>query len=211
MAMESSEIERLIKAGIPDARIDLTDLVGDKDHWAATVTSSAFVGTLDAKVGLSLATLLRTRPTSRDLLRTRVELRGQLERIPLAVVAQLVGVDGPVRGVASARVGTVIQLDQTSDPNGYRSNFGFTEVAGASATVQVTAKRGDTGATLGTKSYSLAASSSLQASVSDILGSTATASNLYLQFAVTSGSGRVIAYGATVDNRSGDTIFMAAQ
>src|SRR5262249_10154181 len=27
--------------------------------------------------------------------------------------------------------GTVIQLDQTSSPNGYRSNFGFTEVAGA--------------------------------------------------------------------------------
>ena len=44
MAMESSEIEQLIKAGIPDAQIDLTDLVGDKDHWAATITSSAFVG-----------------------------------------------------------------------------------------------------------------------------------------------------------------------
>lgn len=44
MAMESSEIERLIKAGIPDARVNLIDLVGDKDHWAATVISSAFVG-----------------------------------------------------------------------------------------------------------------------------------------------------------------------
>lgn len=44
MAMESSEIERLIREGIPDARIALTDLVGDKDHWAATVTSSAFIG-----------------------------------------------------------------------------------------------------------------------------------------------------------------------
>ena len=36
---KSSEIERLIKAGIPDAKIDLTDLVGDKDHWSATVIS----------------------------------------------------------------------------------------------------------------------------------------------------------------------------
>jgi stress-induced morphogen len=44
MAMESSEIEKLIKAGIPDATVALTDLVGDKDHWAVTVTSSAFVG-----------------------------------------------------------------------------------------------------------------------------------------------------------------------
>ncbi|WP_425293954.1 BolA/IbaG family iron-sulfur metabolism protein [Methylocella tundrae] len=42
--MEPSEIEKLIKTGIPDAVIDLTDLVGDKDHWAATITSSEFIG-----------------------------------------------------------------------------------------------------------------------------------------------------------------------
>ncbi|VFU07506.1 BolA/IbaG family iron-sulfur metabolism protein [Methylocella tundrae] len=44
MPMEPSEIEKLIKTGIPDAVIDLTDLVGDKDHWAATITSSEFIG-----------------------------------------------------------------------------------------------------------------------------------------------------------------------
>ncbi|WP_425312471.1 BolA/IbaG family iron-sulfur metabolism protein [Methylocella tundrae] len=42
--MEPSEIEKLIRTGIPDAVIDLTDLVGDKDHWAATITSSEFIG-----------------------------------------------------------------------------------------------------------------------------------------------------------------------
>ena len=113
--------------------------------------------------------------------------------------------------VASARVGTVIQLDQTTDPIGYRSNFGFTEIAGADATVTVTVKSGDTGSTLGTKSYPISANTSFQASVSDILGSTVTASNIYIQFEVTAGAGRVVAYGATVDNQSGDTIFMAAQ
>jgi subtilisin-like proprotein convertase family protein len=112
---------------------------------------------------------------------------------------------------ASGRIGTVIQLDQTSDVNGSRSNFGFTEVAGASATVLVTIKSGDTGVPLGAKSYSISANSSFQSSVGDILGSTTTASNIYMQFAVTAGAGRVIAYGATVDNKSGDTIFMAAQ
>ncbi len=109
------------------------------------------------------------------------------------------------------KTGTVIQLDQSSDANGYRSNFGFTEVAGAAATVSVTVKSGDSGSTLGAKSYTVGANSSLQASVADILGSAVTAGNIYLQFAVTSGAGRVIAYGATVDNTSGDTIFMAAQ
>ena len=113
--------------------------------------------------------------------------------------------------IVSGRTGTVIQLDQTSDPNGYRTNFGFTEIGGASATVLVTAKSGDTGEVLGTKSYSVNANSSFQASVTDILGSTTTASNLYLQFSVVAGSGRVLAYAATVDNKSGDTIFMAAQ
>ncbi|VTZ22934.1 BolA family transcriptional regulator [Methylocella tundrae] len=44
MPMEPSEIEKLIRTGIPDAVIDLTDLVGDKDHWAATITSSEFIG-----------------------------------------------------------------------------------------------------------------------------------------------------------------------
>ena len=44
MPMEHTEIERLIKAGIPDAKIQCTDLVGDKDHWAAVVISSEFTG-----------------------------------------------------------------------------------------------------------------------------------------------------------------------
>jgi len=44
MPMEQTEIERLIKAGIPDAEVKCTDLVGDKNHWAAVVVSSEFVG-----------------------------------------------------------------------------------------------------------------------------------------------------------------------
>lgn len=44
MAMESAEIERLIKAALPDARIEIQDLAGDGDHYAATVVSEAFRG-----------------------------------------------------------------------------------------------------------------------------------------------------------------------
>ena len=40
----AAEIERLIKATFPDARIELRDLAGDNDHWAAHVVSSAFKG-----------------------------------------------------------------------------------------------------------------------------------------------------------------------
>jgi len=44
MAMEASEIERLIKAALPDAAVEIKDLAGDGDHYAATVTSAAFAG-----------------------------------------------------------------------------------------------------------------------------------------------------------------------
>ena len=44
MAMEASEIERLIKAALPDAAIEIKDLAGDGDHYAATVVSAAFKG-----------------------------------------------------------------------------------------------------------------------------------------------------------------------
>ena len=45
----------------------------------------------------------------------------------------------------------------------------------------------------------------------DILGAGVTANNIYLQFNVESGAGRVIPYGAAVDNKSGDAIFMLAE
>jgi stress-induced morphogen len=44
MAMAADEIERLIRAAFPDARVEIKDLAGDGDHYAATVVSSAFRG-----------------------------------------------------------------------------------------------------------------------------------------------------------------------
>jgi stress-induced morphogen len=44
MAMEASEIARLIKEAIPDAQVVIEDLRGDGDHYAAQVTSATFVG-----------------------------------------------------------------------------------------------------------------------------------------------------------------------
>jgi stress-induced morphogen len=44
MPMAASEIERMIKAAIPDAEITIRDLAGDGDHYAARVVSKRFVG-----------------------------------------------------------------------------------------------------------------------------------------------------------------------
>ena len=49
MAMEASEIERLIKEAMPDAQVSIEDLRGDGDHYAAHVVSEAFRG----KVGFN--------------------------------------------------------------------------------------------------------------------------------------------------------------
>ena len=44
MAMSRSEIETMIRAAFPDARIEVKDLAGDENHYAANVVSSAFKG-----------------------------------------------------------------------------------------------------------------------------------------------------------------------
>jgi stress-induced morphogen len=44
MPMDAGDIARLIKEGIPDAQVEIKDLAGDGDHYAATVTSAAFKG-----------------------------------------------------------------------------------------------------------------------------------------------------------------------
>jgi stress-induced morphogen len=44
MPMKPSEIEDLIRQGIPDAEITISDLRGDGDHYAAHVVSATFAG-----------------------------------------------------------------------------------------------------------------------------------------------------------------------
>ena len=44
MPMPADEIEAMIRAGIPDATVEITDLAGDGDHYAARVVSPSFAG-----------------------------------------------------------------------------------------------------------------------------------------------------------------------
>ncbi|WP_157217490.1 BolA family protein [Flavisphingomonas formosensis] len=44
MPMTAEEIESMIRAGIPDAHVEITDLAGDGDHYAARVVSESFRG-----------------------------------------------------------------------------------------------------------------------------------------------------------------------
>jgi len=42
MAIQAQEIEELIRAAFPDARITITDLAGDGNHYAAEVVDASF-------------------------------------------------------------------------------------------------------------------------------------------------------------------------
>jgi stress-induced morphogen len=44
MPMAAGDIERLIRARIPDAEVTIRDLAGDGDHYAATVVAESFRG-----------------------------------------------------------------------------------------------------------------------------------------------------------------------
>ena len=42
MPLSINEIKKLIKESIPDAQIEIKDLMGDKNHYSATIKSKLF-------------------------------------------------------------------------------------------------------------------------------------------------------------------------
>ena len=44
MALSIDEIKKLITSSIPDATIEIKDLVGDSNHYSAKITSKIFNG-----------------------------------------------------------------------------------------------------------------------------------------------------------------------
>src|ERR1700679_1297804 len=49
MGMSQTEIETMIREAFPDARVEVKDLAGDGNHYAATVVSTAFTGKTRAR------------------------------------------------------------------------------------------------------------------------------------------------------------------
>jgi stress-induced morphogen len=44
MAMQATDIKALIQEALPDAQVQIEDLAGDGDHYAASVVSESFRG-----------------------------------------------------------------------------------------------------------------------------------------------------------------------
>ncbi|WP_298667899.1 BolA family protein [uncultured Sphingomonas sp.] len=61
MPMAADDIAQLIRAGIPDAEVEITDLAGDGDHYAARVVSASFTGLSRVKQHQAVYTALGDR------------------------------------------------------------------------------------------------------------------------------------------------------
>lgn len=44
MRVTADQIAAKLRAALPDAQVDLTDLTGTSDHWQVRIVSSAFAG-----------------------------------------------------------------------------------------------------------------------------------------------------------------------
>lgn len=44
MAMDAGDIEDMIKSALPGARVEIRDLAGDGDHYAAVIVAEEFRG-----------------------------------------------------------------------------------------------------------------------------------------------------------------------
>ena len=67
MPMAADDIVTLIEEALPGAVVEMRDLAGDNDHWAAKVTAPQFTGLTRVKQHkLVYDCLLYTSPSPRD-------------------------------------------------------------------------------------------------------------------------------------------------
>ena len=130
--------------------------------------------------------------------------------IPGIAASEAFGWNGCNGGPPCPAQARVIHLDQTSSAQGYRSNIGFAEVGGADARIHVTI-RDQMGTAFVENIYTVPANGSFQIGVGQILNGNS-ASNIYVEFGMDAETaGRILAYGVSVDNTSGDAIYIPAE
>lgn len=95
----------------------------------------------------------------------------------------------------------VFQFTPT-DQSPFRYNFGFVETGGGNVTVRVRALN-DQGISIGSKNYNLGPYGVMQHNISDVIPGIQE-ENIRLNLEVLSGTGRILAFGSGIANRSND-------
>jgi subtilisin family serine protease len=114
-------------------------------------------------------------------------------------------VQGAPASAALSAGGRLVSI-QVAHNDAYRTNFGFTEVAGQGVTARATFFD-ENGTQIGSRAYPLAAHQSFQTSARDLIGD-AQFANAYVEFTVDSGSGAVLPFLAVIDAGTGDAIYV---
>jgi len=143
--------------------------------------------------------------------RLRVSSRTYVEKFGGTFGFSIPGV--PVSRAIGAGEGfaTILQLDQSSAAHGFRSNVGFAEISGADAVVLIEVLGSDGSNPIHARfTRPVGGGQSVQFPLSDFLTS-AGGRNLYVRVSVESGAGRILAYGVSIDNISGDAIYIPAE
>ncbi len=118
---------------------------------------------------------------------------------------QFIGAASPVHTTAMGE--EPLALLHLSDTPEFRTNVGFTEVAGHPTIVELTIIENESGGSpIQTTRHVVEPFSNLQFRVDSGLGS----ASLIGLARVVEGQGRIVAYGSTVDNQTGDAVFVPA-
>lgn len=117
---------------------------------------------------------------------------------------------GAVRGIEGiGRGDTPLTMLQLSSGANFHTNVGISEVAGASAQVEVTLYDGDTGQIVGdTRTYTIEPFSNLQTDKVFQQFGAGDVDNGYAIVQVVGGNGRIVAYATAVDDASGDATYV---
>jgi len=143
--------------------------------------------------------------------RLRVSSRTYVEKFGGTFGFSIPGV--PVSRAIGAGEGfaTILQLDQSSAAHGFRSNVGFAEISGENAVVLIEVLGSEGSNPIRARfTRPVAGGQSVQFPLSDFLTS-AGGRNLCVRVSVESGDGRILAYGVSIDNISGDAIYIPAE
>ena len=125
MAMEAHEIESLIRATFPDAKITITDTAGDGNHWAAEVVDESFRGMNRVQQQRAVYASLNTRASVRSAWGLDADL---VERIRAELVRG--GTEAAAAMVPSRALDDLLVADASPDDVSTRARtLGVTSIA----------------------------------------------------------------------------------
>lgn len=203
--------------GTTSASYEIALLKRDQDNPNPQKATFSLDPGRSARYGDALANLfqfsgaatLRVSPTSGQVMVTSRTYDDQVT----GTYGQFVAGRAVARAIPAGATARLVMLSQSASPTqGFRTNVGLVNVTGLSINVEVTAYRGNDGAYLGSKQWTLGPYKSIQ--INEIIKTEFAAGAVDDAFAVvrtTTPNSAFFAFASVIDNRSNDPIYIPAE